>query len=201
MKISKESLQLLIKASMFLLLAITIIQLYPNKKSFNYHFETGKPWVYEILTAPFDFPIYKSTQQIDAEREKLLDKFTPYYLMDSSALVTLNQTLSIESDSVRQQVKNYLTYKFKILYQDGIISVEDYQNLLKTNKKEINCIMPGRLTRVIPVDKLHTPKTAYEEIFHGASWMKEYLKSYDLNACLIENLKYDSLTSELSKKE
>ncbi len=192
---------MLAKIGLFLLLAITIIQLFPNKKSFTYHFEVGKPWVYEILTAPFDFPIYKSHQQITAEQDALLTKFTPYFLMDSSVVRIQLQDLRISSDSLNREAKLYLKQKLKSLYEDGILSVENYQDLTESNKKEINCIMPNRLTRTISIDKLHTPKTAYEEIFRGAPWLSERLKSYDLNAYLVENLLYDSITSDLSRKE
>ena len=192
---------MLAKIGLFLLLAITIIQLFPNKKSFTYHFEVGKPWVYEILTAPFDFPIYKSHQHITAEQDALLTKFTPYFLMDSSVVRIQLQDLRISSDSLNREAKLYLKQKLKSLYEDGILSVENYQDLTESNKKEINCIMPNRLTRTISIDKLHTPKTAYEEIFRGAPWLSERLKSYDLNAYLVENLLYDSITSDLSRKE
>ena len=199
---TKNTLQMMIKAGMFLLLIITIIQLYPNKESFNYQFEVGKPWSYKLITAPFDFSTQKSKQQIEKEQEQLLLKFTPYYLMDASVATTQVEMLMAETDSSNLYLKNYLKHEFDTLYQNGIISTEEYEKLTKAGKQEIYCIMPDRITRKVAVDKLHTPKTAYESILRKASFgLKNELKSYDLNNYLVENLKYDNVTSELSKED
>jgi putative nucleotidyltransferase with HDIG domain len=58
--------------------------------------------------------------------------------------------------------------------------------------------MPNRVTKKIAVSDILTPKTAYEELLLGAP---EVLKSYNLNVYLVDNLKYDSVTSELYKKD
>ena len=36
------------------------IYFFPREEKFRYHFQEGKPWKYGLLTASFDFPIYKS---------------------------------------------------------------------------------------------------------------------------------------------
>ena len=40
------------------------IYFFPREEKFRYHFQEGKPWKYGLLTASFDFPIYKSQEQI-----------------------------------------------------------------------------------------------------------------------------------------
>ena len=35
------------------------VYLFPRyNNAFNYHFEIGKPWGYDLVTAEFDFPIW-----------------------------------------------------------------------------------------------------------------------------------------------
>ena len=64
----------------FVVLAAVIVAFLPRySNSFRYHYEIGKPWGYATLTAPFDFPIYKTDEQIAAEKTKLLSSFTPYF--------------------------------------------------------------------------------------------------------------------------
>ena len=64
----------------FALLAALTVLLFPRyNNTFRYHYEIGKPWGYNKLTAEFDFPIYKTDQQMDEERRKLLSTFTPYF--------------------------------------------------------------------------------------------------------------------------
>ncbi len=64
----------------FALLATVIVLIFPRySNSFRYHYEIGKPWGYSKLTADFDFPIYKSDEQMEKEQKQLLSSFTPCY--------------------------------------------------------------------------------------------------------------------------
>ena len=54
----------------------------PSDKDSNFKFDLGKPWRYADFTAPFDFPIYKSEQLVQRERDSLLKSFEPYYNYD-----------------------------------------------------------------------------------------------------------------------
>ena len=72
--------QTVIRLSVFFVLAALIVLLFPRyNNSFRYHFEMGKPWAYGMITAEFDFPIYKTDEQMQEEQKKLLSTFTPYY--------------------------------------------------------------------------------------------------------------------------
>ena len=77
LNISYNSLQILLRTVLFLLVIFIIIQLFPTRNTFKYQFDVGKPWNYELITASFDFPIYKSSQQINTEKKELL-KITPF---------------------------------------------------------------------------------------------------------------------------
>ena len=47
---------------------VTIIAwLMPRSNEFSFNVEKGRPWVYSDLSAPFDFPIYKSDEVISKE--------------------------------------------------------------------------------------------------------------------------------------
>ena len=52
--------QHIIKTLIFICAIALIVQLFPTTNHFKYHFEIGKPWRYELVTASFDFPIYKT---------------------------------------------------------------------------------------------------------------------------------------------
>lgn len=64
----------------FALLAAVIVLMFPRySNAFRYHFEVGKPWGYNTLTADFDFPIYKTDEQLAKEQQQLLSAFAPCY--------------------------------------------------------------------------------------------------------------------------
>jgi len=200
-KTSQTQLQNITKTALFLCVIGLIVQFFPNQNKFKYQFEVGKPWSYELITASFDFPIYKSEQQINKERDEILKDFTPYYKLDTTVINL--QINKLFSDWKKKSGKlpisqNYLKRKFKSIYSSGIISVDEYNKLVEDNRNNISCIMPNSVSHTLSIEDVYTPKTAYEEIVKDAP---ERLKSYDLNLYLVENLKYDSATTELSKSD
>ncbi len=200
-KITQSQLHNITKIGLFVCVIALIVELFPTENKFKYQFEIGKPWSYELITASFDFPIYKSEQQITKEKDEILKNYTPYFKLDTTVFKT--QFLKLVSDWKKKngeapRFQNYIKSKFNEIYSIGIISVEEYNQLIDNGRANISCIMPNRVTYTMPVENIYTPKTAYEEIIKNAP---ETLKSYDLNLYLIENLKYDSTTSELSKTD
>ena len=64
----------------FAVLAAIIVLMFPRyNNAFRYHYEVGKPWGYSALTADFDFPIYKTDEQLQKDQKQLLSTFAPYY--------------------------------------------------------------------------------------------------------------------------
>ena len=198
---TQTQVQYIIKVALFVGVIAVIVQLFPIESKFKYQFEVGKPWSYELITASFDFPIYKSEQQINKEQEEMLKDFTPYFQTDTSEQdIQINKLYSDwkkkSGSSVRFQ--SYIKKKFSTIYSKGIISNEEYNKLKDNGTINISTILPNRMTKIVPIEEVYTPKTAYEEIIRDAP---EILKSYDINLYLIENLKYDSTTSTLSKSD
>lgn len=201
LNISPRHWQNIIRTFLFLSVVFLIIQLFPTRNSFKYQFDIGKPWTYELITASFDFPIYKSEQQIKSEKNELLKNYTPFFLLDTN--VNAIQIKKLTSEFTKRHgyqilFNEYIKNKFQDIYSKGIISAHDYANLIKDGKKNIICIYPSRVTQNISLENIYTPKTAYEEILNSAP---EILKTYDLNLYIVENMKFDSVASESSKAE
>ena len=69
---------------LFLLVSTILVILFLPHESASYDFSVGKPWKYGQIIADFDFPIYKSEQVIQTERDSVLKHFQPYYEMDKT---------------------------------------------------------------------------------------------------------------------
>ncbi len=68
------------RLSIFMVLAAVIVLMFPRyNNSFRYHYEIGKPWGYGALTADFDFPIYKTDEQLEKDQQQLLSTFAPFF--------------------------------------------------------------------------------------------------------------------------
>jgi len=201
LKITQPQLQNISKIGLFFILVVVIVMLYPSEDKFKYQFDIGKPWSYELITAAFDFPIYKSEQQLAKEKEEILEDYTPYFKMDTSVInFQINKLLTDlqKKGETSPRIPNYIKNKFRTIYSTGIISVDDYNRLSEDKKLNISCILPNRVTHVIPLANIYTPRKAYEEIIKDAPIS---LKSYDINMYLSENMKFDSLTSKISKED
>ena len=204
-KLTKAHIQNLLKFGLFLCAAIIILQLFPSQSSFNYKYEQGKPWTHELITASFDFPIYKSEEQVEKERIEIMKSFVPYFHVDTAiSAVQYERFISDfqKKNAYQPILREIVQRKFNQIYAVGIILTEEREDLLSRGIQSVYCIYPGRVTRSIQVKNFYTPKTAYEEIFRGVTTVdRDLLGSYNLNLYLVENIKYDTITSEVSEKE
>ena len=68
------------RLSIFVVLAVVVVLMFPRyNNAFRYHYEIGKPWGYTTLTADFDFPIYKTDEQLEKDQQQLLSTFAPCF--------------------------------------------------------------------------------------------------------------------------
>jgi putative nucleotidyltransferase with HDIG domain len=57
--------------------------MFPREGKFRYEYTKNKPWMHENLVAPFDFPIFKPDQQVQAEMDSLQNNQYLYFFSDS----------------------------------------------------------------------------------------------------------------------
>ena len=74
----------LLRAALVIGTVAIVVWSMPHDNNNSYLVEQGKPWKYADLTAPFDFPVYKSDEAIKHERDSILKQYEPYYNIDVS---------------------------------------------------------------------------------------------------------------------
>ena len=171
----------------------------PNNNAFNFSFELNRPWTHKLLTADFDFLVYKDKTQIEEEQQTLLNNFLPYFTIDTSLVQV--QLAKFFTENVNEELEFYhklLADRFLKIYSTGIISAENYENLQKNQVPAIRCIMPDRVVRTLALSQIYTPKSAYVELMQNAPAVFQH---YNLNVYIVDNLKYDNLISENEKTE
>lgn len=62
-----------------LVASIVFIAFIMPQSSFNFNFEKGRPWQYEDLLAPFNFPVLKTTDNYTDDINSIKENFVPYY--------------------------------------------------------------------------------------------------------------------------
>lgn len=162
-------------------------------------FEVDRPWAHDPLISPFEFPVLKSQEQLQAERDSIRRIYSPYYeLLDA---VEQEQVKAFHSQQTADLPYNYRTFieqRLHTVYQQGIVSAVDMQRI-----KEDSCtaifVYSGNDAIRRRVDKLLTQKTAYEFLvseIDSAGLQRTKLQSLNLNQFVKNNLRYDEAKSE-----
>ncbi|MCD7930028.1 MAG: HDIG domain-containing protein [Tannerellaceae bacterium] len=192
----------------FILIALIIGWFFPREGKFRYQFSEGKPWRYELLTAPSNFSIYKSNEEVTAERDSVMKAFRPYFRI-------LNTIESEQVDKLRDDYKRninpditptymqYIENSLVKMYKNGIISPQDLETLNRDNYEEIKVLVDNTMAEDRYVADLFTVRTTYEFILNNAPshLNKIVLQSCNINYYLTENLTYDDDKSEKAKEE
>lgn len=186
----------------FVVTALLIAYFFPREGKFRYQFHEGKPWRYGLLTAPGDFPIYKTEAEVQSERDSVLRLFEPYYKLHTEAAQNEVEKLRANySRKLQGKVSSaYMRYVEKTLnelYANGIIATQDLEQLRKEDRTRIN-VRENTMAHRRYVSDLFTVRTAYEFIINNCppSLDRAKLQSCDLNDYLIENVTYDAETSD-----
>ncbi len=90
----------------FILSIAALSAMFPREGKFRYEFQKGRPWMHETLVAPFDFPIYKPEEEIQAEKDSLMAEFHPYFRLDT--MVLQNQLQKFEEQVFPETRISYL---------------------------------------------------------------------------------------------
>jgi putative nucleotidyltransferase with HDIG domain len=155
-----------------------------------FEYQKGGFWKHESLTAPFNFPVYKTKPEIEQERDSVLRGFKPIFVFDnkigSQRISEMDEdfnakwieySMSIFKIPSRNEYKtnrkyamnrqletdyrNYLASLLREIYQKGIIDVSPLEDNGQSNNGVVT-VVKGNVAENYPLSDLFTPKTAYE---------------------------------------
>ena len=183
-----------------------IVWLMPRNSTTNFKIERGKPWIYTELSAPFDFPIYKSDDVVKAERDSMMRQYEPYFIMNSEiAGKHIRQFYKDYNKGIPGLTDDYLSIvanRLRELYGKGIMNNTDFTRLHQDSSRMIR-IINGKDAASAAVSDLYSVASAYEQIFQDESLAKhkDILQKCNLNDYISSNLTYDKERSEASLNE
>ena len=197
---------ILIRAALVIGTVAITVWLMPLSNEFSFNMEKGRPWIYSDLSAPFDFPIYKSDEAIRTERDSLMKLYEPYYLINKDvAGKQIRQFYKDYSDGIPGLNNDYLSIianRLRDLYAQGIMNSVEYNQLHQDTTRMIR-IIDGKTANSIPIAQVNSVVSAYEQIFLDETLAehRDILKKCNLNDYLTPNLAYDKNRSEASLNE
>ena len=202
-KFTQQSFTLAIKIVAVICSLGIIFYFMPRAKNFGYTFEVGRPWQYELLTASFDFPIYKSDKEIKKEEDSLLTKFVPYFNLNGDCAKEQLDKFSEETDNkLDARLHAFVAKRLKEIYAKGVVNFTQLEKLKDFGVKEISVITKNVVAGVSPIDDVFTTIEAYDYLFQDVSDVDtKTLRTFNMNRYIVENLIYDEKKSEQVKEE
>lgn len=121
------------RIGLFAIVAMLIVLMFPRyTNAFRYHYEIGKPWGYNALTADYDFLIYKTDNQMADEQKHLMSGFSPCFKY---------------IPKVQRQVLVIAHQEMDWIKEEGYATISVVQN---------------NVHRKYVLSEVYTPKSAYE---------------------------------------
>jgi putative nucleotidyltransferase with HDIG domain len=96
----------------------------PNANKTEFAYEVGKPWESEDLIAPFDFAVYKSTDEVLTEQNTLREK-KPLYYTENDSLFKKNIEKFFAENKLTEQETEAFREAFNIILHQKIIQLPD----------------------------------------------------------------------------
>ena len=205
-KITKDDLtwhEILVRALLVIASVAIIVWLMPRRNSFNYNIEKGKPWIYSDLSAPFDFPVYKSDEAVKAERDSLMQLYEPYFIYNKEVAGNeIRQFFKDYNNGIPGLSNDYLSIianRLRDLYTQGIMNSSDYAEFHRDTTRMIR-IIDGKDANSVQISTVNSVVSAYEQIFLDETLAahRDILRKCNLNDYLAPNLTYDKARSESS---
>ena len=183
-----------------------IIYFMPRDTKFNYHFSLNTPWTYGQLMSSFDFPVYKSDDRIQAEKDSLFREFQPYFHLDSAISTNALAQFQKDYDSKFSGIitpQQYSTYRqrLKNAYSKGIISIDNSGMIKGDSLTEIKIVASDNIARTAEIASLNTLKSVYQQLIYNDTLPKETLKTLKLEEYIHPNIIYSQAKSELALEE
>ena len=197
---------LLIRALLVIVTVTVVVWTMPQENTSIFHVEQGKPWKYAVLTAPFDFPIYKSDAVISRERDSVMREYEPYYKynQDTEHLMVSKFTADYADGipDVPDDFISIISNRLHSLYQQGIMEQKEYEKLRNDTTSMIR-VVNNKQASSLSIMEVYSAKRAYEQLFRDGKLLpyKAALQKCNLNNYIVPNLTYDRERSETARNE
>lgn len=171
----------------FFLIAIML----PKERKFTYEFAIGKPWEHDHLNAPFDFPILKTDEEVQAEEDTVSAQIQLYFTFDANRFAEQLNLFKVNFSgewidyslteykiedkekytkngrflALRELQETYDTYIYSLLekvYFQGVLELPEIYTNLDPSTDIV--LVRGNIAEDKEFSELFTPKSAYEYI-------------------------------------
>ena len=120
---------------------LVITSFLPQQVRFKYDYRLGQTWTYEELRAPFSYPVYKSSNEIDEEKEELIHNAPLFYSVDTAIHSIAIKDFIGKLGEATPQEKSLGIELIHSIYQKGVFS--GVKHSLPKNDQHLRIIKNG----------------------------------------------------------
>lgn len=190
-----------------IVVVLLLVYFLPRETKFGYEYEQGRPWRYNSLIATFDFPVYKTPDEVKAERDSALSQFQPFYTEDVQ--IAQRQIAAFETawragrfGDVPAHCLNHVDKMLRGVYEAGIVPSADLSQMAKERIPGVR-VVEGTEAVTRPITELYSTRSAYEYIVYAdtINFPRELLARCNINEYLSPNLSIDSAKTSAVRED
>ena len=183
-----------------------LVLLMPRTAKFNYDYKKGSPWPYETLISQFDFPILKTEEQMQAERESAGNVIIPYYRFSDEVTSTVIKNVQSLDMGRMNNLRPEIVTRLYDIYAKGVISdgkvkldnidgqVSENLIYIQHNKRATKCPR----SEVYKVSDARDQLVAALVMSHPSVNLDSLFRRASVYEALVPNLLYDQSMTELT---
>ena len=192
---------ILYKILLCLFVVGVVVYLLPRAGSFQYEIQAGKPWQYETLLAPYDFPIQKTKVELEEERTRLKANIPRYFSVNQEVIPSVlndfdQYVAALPASEASNALFINLRTTIEAMYDIGVVSFSETlfeEEVALVNSTRKKTIKLGEL--YADIDVKNTLENQLAEV--GISILSDASMQY-LLSLIIPNIAYDeALTTQL----
>ena len=196
-----HSYQVIFRVLVFLAAIFVVVWQMPRTVKFKYEYQKMRPWQYESLYAPFNFPIYKTAEQLKSEEELMLKDFYPIFEFDDAA--TNNNRVKMleefdskynENEEYRGENKLLLEKLYDTIENVGVVA--NMSSLQDLKPESMIDVVRDRVVKTKHLGDFYTMKTATEFITDYLSEVNPGIDKILINRLLLTYLHQNVIYSE-----
>ena len=196
-----HSYQTISKIFIFLCAVTLVVWQMPRTVKFKYEYQKMKPWQYESLYAPFNFPIYKTAEEIKLEEDDYLKDSYPIFTYDNVITKQNREKMLADFDTkwTGNQVdklknKQLLERLYDTIENQGIIA--NISSLENMKPESMIDVVRDRVVKTRQVRDFYTMKTATDFISDHLLNADEGIDKAMINRLLLAHIHQNIIYSE-----
>lgn len=196
-----HSYQTISKIFIFLCAVILVVWQMPRTVKFKYEYQKMKPWQYESLYAPFNFPIYKTAEEIKLEEDDYLKDSYPIFTYDNVITKQNREKMLADFDTKwtgnqadKLKNKQLLERLYDTIENQGIIA--NISSLENMKPESMIDVVRDRVVKTRQVRDFYTMKTATDFISDHLLNADESIDKAMINRLLLAHIHQNIIYSE-----